>query len=65
MVKVIKHGHEQYRMTCRFCECIFSFEDADIKTSGDQRDWCEWIYCPECKRLNDIERRETYRVKYI
>ena len=50
MIKVIKHGHEQYRATCKYCECIFSFEDEDIQNSGCQWDWYEWITCPECHK---------------
>lgn len=65
MIKIIKNGYEQYRMTCQFCECVFSFEDSDIISSGNQRDWYEWICCPGCKRKNYIERREFYKVKYI
>ena len=31
MIKVIKHGHPQYKLTCKFCGCVFTFEDEDIK----------------------------------
>lgn len=61
MIKIIKHGHAQYRMTCEYCECIFTFEDSDIQTDGNQRDWTEWIDCPECKRRNYIRQRDRYR----
>ena len=30
MIKVIKHGHAQYKMTCKYSECVFTFEDSDI-----------------------------------
>ena len=43
MIKVIKHGHAQYKMTCKYCECIFTFEDSDIENNGSQRDWEEWV----------------------
>lgn len=43
MIKVIKHGHAQYKMTCRYCECVFTFEDSDIENNGSQRDWEEWV----------------------
>lgn len=58
MIKVIKHGHAQYKLTCEFCECIFTFEDSDIKNNGCQRDWSEFIACPECGRNNEIHSRK-------
>ena len=61
MIKIIKHGHAQYKMKCEYCECIFTFEDSDIHVSGDQRDWCEWIDCPECHRSLTIISREKYK----
>jgi len=60
MIKIIKHGHEQYRMTCKYCECLFSFEDEDIKSNGSQRDYEEWINCPECGRNNNISIRSRF-----
>lgn len=60
MIKIIKHGHEQYRMTCKYCECLFSFEDEDIKDNGNQRDYEEWINCPECGRDNNIPIRSRF-----
>ena len=33
MIKVIKHGHAPYQMTCKNCECVFTFEDSDIKNN--------------------------------
>ena len=61
MIKIIKHGHEQYRMICKYCECLFSFEDEDIQNNGSQRDWEEWIVCPECKRHNTIDGRSAFK----
>lgn len=60
MIKVIKHGHEQYRMACKYCECLFSFEDSDIRNNGSQIDWEEYITCPECKRRNEITSHSKY-----
>ena len=54
MIKVIKHGHAQYKMTCKYCECVFTFEDSDIENNGSQRDWEEWVTCPECHRHNEF-----------
>lgn len=61
MIKVIKSGHAQYKMTCKYCECIFSFEDNDIENTGCQWDWSEWIVCPECHRENEIVTRSAYK----
>ena len=33
MIKVIKHGHAQYKMICKYCECVFTFEDSDIENN--------------------------------
>lgn len=63
MIKVIKHGHAQYKITCHYCECIFSFEDEDIRNNGCQRDWVEWITCPECGKDNDIKNRSS--IQYL
>jgi len=68
MIKIIKHGHEQYRMTCKYCECLFSFEDEDIHNNGSQRDWEEWVVCPECKRNNMIKDRsifQSYKIDFF
>lgn len=54
MIKIIKHGHAQYKLTCKYCECVFTFEDSDIKNNGCQWDLFEWITCPECNRDNEI-----------
>ena len=61
MIKVIKHGHAQYRMTCKYCECVFTFEDSDIENNGCQWDWSQWITCPECHRDNDIENKSVFK----
>lgn len=61
MITVVKHGHAQYQLTCKFCECIFTFEDEDIRNNGCQRDWSEWVVCPECNRQNEIYDRNKIK----
>ena len=61
MIKVIKHGHAQYQATCKYCECIFTFEDCDIKNNSCQWDWSEWIVCPECGRGNKIYNKNKIK----
>lgn len=61
MIKIIKHGHAQYKATCKYCECIFSFEDEDIQNSGCQWDWYEWVTCPECHRTNELSSRNAFK----
>ena len=61
MIKVIRHGHTQYKMTCRYCECVFTFEDSDIENNGCQRDWAEWVTCPECYRHNELTARSAFK----
>lgn len=62
MIKVVKHGHAPYQMICNHCECVFTFEDEDIKNNGCQRDYEEYIYCPECKVRLIIHNRFNYRL---
>ena len=38
-------------------------EDSDIKFSGNQRDWIEYIECPECGHEIDIVNRAFYKFK--
>ena len=61
MIKIIKHGHAQYKATCEYCECVFSCEDEDIQNSGCQWDWYEWITCPEKKKKNEISSRSAFK----
>lgn len=61
MIKIIKHGHAKYKMTCKYCECVFTFEDSDINSNHCQWDWSEWIDCPECHRSNSIENRTAFK----
>lgn len=61
MIKVIKHGHAQYKMTCKYCECVFTFEDSDIENNGSQRDWEEWVTCPECHWHNELTTRSAFK----
>ena len=60
MIKVFKHGHAQYVMTCSKCGCVFTYEDEDIKNNGCQWDFSEWITCPECNFKNNINLRQKY-----
>ena len=61
MIKILKHGHAQYKMTCKYCECVFTFEDVDIHNNASQRDWREWVNCPDCSKSNDIPNRSTFK----
>ena len=65
MITIIKHGHAQYNLTCKFCECVFTFEDEDIENNGSLRDWSEWIVCPECNRQNEIYSREKIKTSSL
>ncbi len=63
MITILKHGHAQYCATCEKCECVFTFEDSDIANSGDQRDWCEWVVCPECNHQITIAHRGLFKYR--
>ena len=60
MKQIIKHGHAQYRATCPFCECEFTFEHIDLENNGRSWDYYEWVTCPECRQRIEIEDRKTY-----
>ena len=65
MIKVVKHGHAPYQMTCKYCGCVFIFEDSDIQNNHCQWDYAEYIYCPECKYQNIIHSRGDYQTSKI
>lgn len=55
MIKIIKHGHKSfYNMTCKYCDCVFTFEESDINKSGFEWNWAKWVNCPECGYENYI-----------
>lgn len=52
----------EYKMTCRECGSIFTFNDEDIKGSGTQWDWFYYINCPVCNiRYTDISEKNLIR----
>ena len=60
MIKIIKHGHKPfYNMTCKYCECVFMFEESDICKSGFEWNWSEWVNCPDCGYENYIKHHPT------
>jgi len=61
MIKVIKHGHAQYKITCKYCECVFTFDDSDIENNGCQWDWEEWVTCPECHMQNELTAKSAFK----
>jgi hypothetical protein len=65
MIKVVKHGHAPYQMTCKYCECVFIFADSDIQNNHCQWDYEVFIYCPECKYQNIIHSRGDYQTSKI
>lgn len=52
-IKIIKAGvlpeTRQYKCTCRYCGCEFSFTAADARYTHDQRDGDFYtVQCPTC-----------------
>lgn len=65
MIKIIKHGHAPYQMTCKNCECVFTFEDYDIRTNKCQWGNEKYIYCPECEYPNlYVPEKDNYLTWY-
>ena len=60
MIKVIKHGHAQYKMICKYCECVFTFEDSDIEFVdiffNDK--FLSYAFCEE------IPKKQSFHVAY-
>lgn len=63
MIKIIRHGRPKYRATCKYCDCLFSFEGSDIEIMSDPPDWVEYIDCPECGGRINIVNRALYQFK--
>lgn len=57
MIKIIRPGKIK-TICCPICNCLFSYEDEDVKR-GDQRDYYEVIICPCC--LQEINLLEIKR----
>lgn len=72
MPKIIKQGKniilnpvEEYVMTCKVCETIFTFEKNDChRDMRHLSDLC-WIHCPNCNTFLPIWKWKRYNEKYI
>lgn len=65
MFKIITPGHRVYRKTCYYCQCIFTFEEEDVKKEeicdrGVSYGFEEWIKCPYCERRLDVDKTDIY-----
>ena len=56
-MKIIKQGKPSphgwditYRKTCQYCDCEFEFTGAEIIVNHEQRDYDEYVICPNCGR---------------
>ena len=54
-MKIIKQGKpnpygwdQTYRLTCSHCDCIFEFQGSEIIKNNNQRDYDEYVICPNC-----------------
>ena len=45
MIQILEPGKKMYRKRCRYCQCLFSFEEEDIIKVGTEHT----IACPYCK----------------
>ncbi len=68
MIKIIKHGYSdnippkytRYRITCRYCGCVFECNFKDFRSysnCGVLRE-CE-IQCPECEASLNMPMHEV------
>lgn len=48
MIKIIRHGIKNYRVTCPHCKCIFEFDESDVEEFGPPYDRAVKLNCPDC-----------------
>ena len=48
MIEVIKQGTTRYKIKCRYCGCIYTFERDDITGLS----FAAKVRCPDCKEPN-------------
>ena len=57
MIKIITRGHPLYKMTCEYCNCVFTFEDGDIRGSSATK---YSVNCPDCKMVASFLDKTKY-----
>lgn len=50
-----------YIKRCKYCGCLFLYQDEDLKLSYDGIDFL--IDCPQCKEYNNIIFKKKYKLK--
>ena len=60
MTKVLRHGCAQYSIDCTCCNCLFLFEDEDVKRGLSDS---KWVFCPECGHAIDIHNLSALRYR--
>lgn len=70
MKQIITNGHKFMQTTCKFCGCVFKFEEEDIEKEEDALDnyGCAWatdftLTCPFCNKK--IIVRDTCDIKKL
>ena len=48
MIQIIRPGKQRYEATCKICNCLFSFDENDLKVIGPKYDSTVRLYCPSC-----------------
>ena len=48
MIKIIKPGKINRVLTCKNCECEFSYDTEDVNTVASGDSWVAYVVCPCC-----------------
>lgn len=62
-MKVIKHGkayrnpNAKFEVICPICDCQFEYADNEVRFENIKGQTFDFIYCPECHRVNNVEDR--------
>lgn len=60
-MRIITSGNSWKKERCPHCECVFEYQDKEIKTKilpsynfSPYGDWFNYVECPECRRKIEV-----------
>lgn len=61
-MRIIKEGRKaktEWQVTCKECGCVFVFDIMEV--NYDQKEGDEWVYCPMCGEIIDVNNRDIWK----